>query len=73
MEINIEVKNEVIELEVRENIIELEAGSVGLKGEQGIEGLQGKSAYELAVDTGFIGSEEEWLDSLKMKWSSTNW
>lgn len=25
----------------------------------------GKSAYELAVDHGFEGSEEEWLESLK--------
>lgn len=27
----------------------------------------GKSAYELAVDHGFEGSEEEWLESLKGK------
>ena len=26
--------------------------------------LQGKSAYEIAVDNGFIGSEVEWLESL---------
>lgn len=29
------------------------------------EGLQGKSAYEIAVDHGFEGTEEEWLESLK--------
>lgn len=28
-------------------------------------GLKGKSAYEIAVDNGFEGSEEEWLESLK--------
>ena len=28
-------------------------------------GMDGKSAYELAVDFGFEGSEEEWLNSLK--------
>ena len=25
----------------------------------------GKSAYEIAIDNGFSGSEEEWLESLK--------
>lgn len=30
-----------------------------------IEGLQGKSAYEIAVDNGFVGTEAEWLASLK--------
>lgn len=28
-------------------------------------GLDGKSAYELAIDNGFVGTEEEWLASLK--------
>lgn len=27
-------------------------------------GADGKSAYEIAVDHGFVGTEEEWLDSL---------
>ena len=27
--------------------------------------LQGKSAYEIALDNGFEGSEAEWLESLK--------
>lgn len=31
---------------------------------QGSGSLQGKSAYEIAVDNGFIGSEAEWLKSL---------
>ncbi len=30
-----------------------------------IQGPQGKSAYEVAVDNGFQGTEKEWLDSLK--------
>ena len=30
-----------------------------------IQGPQGKSAYEVAVDNGFRGTEKEWLDSLK--------
>ena len=28
-------------------------------------GEPGKSAYEIAVEHGFVGSEEEWLESLK--------
>ena len=30
-----------------------------------ISGIDGKSAYDIAVDNGFSGTEEEWLDSLK--------
>lgn len=30
-------------------------------------GSGGKSAYEIAVDNGFDGTEEEWLESLKGK------
>ena len=30
----------------------------------GAGALQGKSAYEIAVENGFIGTEEEWLNSL---------
>lgn len=30
-----------------------------------IEGIDGKSAYEIALDNGFIGTESEWLLSLK--------
>lgn len=29
-----------------------------------IEGVEGDSAYEVAVNNGFAGTEEEWLDSL---------
>lgn len=31
----------------------------------GIAGQDGKSAYDLAVETGFSGSSQDWLDSLK--------
>lgn len=30
-----------------------------------INGKDGKSAYEIAVDNGFAGTEEEWLESLQ--------
>lgn len=32
---------------------------------EGAKGDDGKSAYEIAVDNGFEGTEEEWLESLK--------
>lgn len=31
----------------------------------GLKTIQGYSAYEVAVLNGFVGSEEEWLESLK--------
>ena len=37
----------------------------GPKGEPGEAGPNGKSAYELAKDNGFVGTETEWLESLK--------
>jgi hypothetical protein len=42
----------VVEIEIKNQIIL-------------IKGDPGKSAYELAVENGFEGSESEWLDSLK--------
>ena len=32
----------------------------------------GKSAYEIAVEHGFTGTEEEWLESLKASGSGSN-
>lgn len=32
---------------------------------EGIETSQGKSAYEIAIENGFAGTVEEWLESLK--------
>lgn len=40
-------------------------GSEGPQGIQGDPGVDGKSAYEVAVENGFEGTEQEWLDSLK--------
>ena len=37
----------------------------GKKGNDGLQGPQGKSAYQVAVDDGYVGSESEWLASLK--------
>lgn len=32
---------------------------------QGKDGTDGKSAYQVALDNGFVGSEQDWLASLK--------
>lgn len=43
-----------------------------LKGDKGDAGL---SAYEIAVQNGFVGTESEWLVSLQgtMVWSLEDW
>ena len=40
-------------------------GEDGKDGNDGKDGVNGKSAYELAVKNGFVGSEQDWLNSLK--------
>jgi len=40
-------------------------GTPGSPGADGEDGEDGKSAYEVAVDNGFIGDETAWLASLK--------
>ena len=40
-------------------------GTNGTNGNNGTNGTDGKSAYEIALDNGFTGTESEWLDSLK--------
>jgi len=40
-------------------------GADGANGTDGADGTDGKSAYEVAVDNGFVGDEAAWLASLK--------
>ena len=40
-------------------------GEPGENGSDGENGADGKSAYDIAVENGFEGTEQEWLDSLK--------
>jgi len=40
-------------------------GIPGQNGQNGANGQDGKSAYEIAVDNGFIGTEAQWLVSLE--------
>lgn len=42
-----------------------EQGVPGANGVSGRDGINGKSAYQLALDAGFTGSQAEWLESLK--------
>ena len=39
-------------------------GDKGDNGANGVNGSDGKSAYDIARDNGFDGTESEWLDSL---------
>ena len=51
-----------IEFDDGKNLQEkLNNGELGSSG----SGTAGKSAYEIAVDNGFVGTETEWLESLK--------
>lgn len=40
-------------------------GQNGAAGQNGANGQDGKSAYQLAVDNGYSGTIQQWLDSLK--------
>ena len=42
-------------------------GFDGRDGQPGKDGAEGKSAFEIAVENGFVGIETEWLESLKGK------
>jgi hypothetical protein len=42
-------------------------GPAGTSGADGKDGAPGKSAYDLAVEKGFAGTELQWLDSLRGK------
>ena len=44
---------------------ELHNGEKGDKGDTGSRGAAGKSAYEIALQNGFTGTEADWLASLK--------
>ena len=52
-------------IEKLESIIKGGEGGIGPQGPQGPKGDDGKSAYQIAVDNGYVGTESEWLASLK--------
>lgn len=49
---------DLITIAYLKNLIAQESGG-------SVPGPAGKSAYEIAVDNGFEGTQKEWLDSLK--------
>jgi hypothetical protein len=51
--------------EMRENDAEIREMINSIADGNGLKGEDGKSAYEIAQENGFEGSEEEWLESLK--------
>lgn len=40
-------------------------GQNGLPGNDGKDGIDGKSAYQIAIENGFIGNQQQWIQSLK--------
>ena len=50
---------DLITIAYLKNLITREGGG------SGVPGHAGKSAYEIAVDDGFEGTQKEWLDSLR--------
>ena len=42
-----------------------DTGAPGADGKDGANGADGKSAYQIAVDNGFVGSQQDWLASLE--------
>ena len=59
------LRNEIKALSDRLENIQLMPGPRGETGPRGLPGRDGKSAYQLAVEHGFSGTEQEWLASLK--------
>lgn len=57
-----ELRSQISALSERLENIQLTPGPRGLPGN---DGQDGKSAYQIAVDNGFVGNEQEWLESLR--------
>lgn len=71
-DIQIEVTQNVVEIDTTTNVIEVNTetsvvkihNADGLNGKDGKDGVDGKSAYEQAVEGGFVGTEQEFINSL---------
>lgn len=66
--IRVEVKAAPIRTEVKSKKISVRVsaaqGAKGADGEQGLNGTDGLSAYQVALANGFVGNENDWLNSL---------
>lgn len=58
-----------IDLTINQPILELNVSPVAIKGDKGDEGI---SAYDVAVSMGFIGTQQEWLDSFRDRTTHIN-
>lgn len=60
--ITVDEMTETVNLAVTEElvVVNLEVSEMGL------QGLDGKSAYQIAIENGFVGTEEQWIESLKI-------
>ncbi len=54
-----------VKLTTEQNLVLDFAIPAGNTGEDGLPGINGDSAYTVAVNNGFVGTEAEWLESLK--------
>lgn len=53
-------------IELGDDVVEIVDDAVGVPGPPGPQGADGKSAYQLAVEHGYQGSEQQWLSTLSM-------
>lgn len=60
MEINVKSQNACLDIPINS-----ETNDVKISAIQGERGIQGLSAYQVALKNGFVGTEEQWLESLK--------
>lgn len=71
-DIKIEVTQNVVEIDTTTNVVEVKPNvntidihnADGLNGIDGKDGVDGKSAYEQAVEGGFVGTEQEFINIL---------
>ena len=61
--LTIDISKKEISIEVTKKSITIE-----MPNKQGVSWPDGKSAYQIALDNGFIGTEEDWLASLEVEW-----
>lgn len=71
--VGIVIKSSVVDVEVvQKPAIEMIVTTMGAQGLRGVQGLQGFSPYSIALNNGFVGTESQWLLSLKGENSNVN-
>jgi hypothetical protein len=67
LELNFSESNTDFEMEMSEDVCTFDTEFTETPPSTGGSGADGKSAYEIAVENGFKGTEQEWLESLEGK------